>query len=194
MLRTAAAGACALAGGCLAPGGPQLGRLEKVWGRRGGTPGRLNRPRAIAIDRQDQLYIVDMTPRIQVFTGDGEYLRGWQTPAFANGRPSGLSFASDGNLLVADTHYFRMLVYTPEGTLLENRTIGGQCGGEPGQFSFVTDCVQDSQGDYFIAEYGEYDRIQKFTPDGKFLLQWGGHGHELGQFLRPQKMAIDDRT
>ncbi|MDX1944128.1 MAG: NHL repeat-containing protein [Pirellulaceae bacterium] len=191
-LQTAAGGACALAAGCLAPGGPQTGRLEKVWGQRGKTPGKLNKPRAITIDAEDHLYIVDITPRIQVFSTDGKYLRGWQTPAFANGRPSGLAFASDGNLLVADTHYFRMLVYTPAGKLLDSRTIGGECGSGPGQFGFVTDCAQDSRGNYYIAEYGEFDRIQKFSPDGKFLLQWGSHGHDLGQFLRPQKMVLDN--
>jgi hypothetical protein len=191
LLRASLAGGCALASGCLGPAGPAAGWLEKVWGRRGMLPGRLNKPRAITIDREDQIYIVDMTPRIQVFTGEGEYLRGWQTPASANGRPSGLSFDNEGNLLVADTHYFRVLTYQPDGKLLDDRTLGGQCGSGPGQFNFVTDALQDSHGNYFVAEYGEYDRIQKFTPDRKFLLQWGSHGNELGQFLRPQKMAID---
>jgi sugar lactone lactonase YvrE len=162
-----------------------------VWGRRGTGPGKLNKPRAITIGPQDEIYIVDMTPRIQVFDGDGRLLRGWQPPEFANGRPSGLSLDNGGNLLVSDTHYFRVLTYSPAGELLADRTLGGQCGGGPGQFNFVTDCVQDSAGNYFVAEYGEYDRIQKFSPDRRFLLQWGSHGHELGQFLRPQKMAID---
>lgn len=154
-------------------------------------PGKFFKPRAITIDSQDQLYIVDITPRIQVFTPDGEYVRGWQTPEFANGKPSGLAFDNAGNLLVADTHYFRMLVYTPAGKLLENQSIGGQCGLGPGEFNFVTDCAQDRQGNYYIAEYGEFDRIQKFTPDGQFVMQWGGHGRDLGKFLRPQKMQFD---
>ena len=28
-------------------------------------------------------------------------------------------------------------------------------------------------------------------PDGRFLLQWGGHGSEPGQFVRPQKIVFD---
>ena len=52
-----------LAAGCdHAPTGD--GRLEAVWGRRGISDGRLNKPRAMAIDRDDHLYIVDMTARI----------------------------------------------------------------------------------------------------------------------------------
>jgi DNA-binding beta-propeller fold protein YncE len=169
------------------------GGLEKVWGRRGSGVGQLNKPRAITIDKNDLLYVVDVTPRIQVFDGDGNYVRGWQTPEYKNGKPSGLSFDHDGNLLVADTHYFRILTYTPEGKLLEDRTLGGKCGHGPGEFNFVTDCAQDSHGNYFVAEYGEYDRIQKFTPQHEYLLEWGSHGNEPGQFLRPQKMVIDDQ-
>ena len=155
-------------------------------------PGRLNRPRAVAIDKDDLLYVVDMTPRIQVFTGDGEFIRGWQTPEFEHGRPSGLSFDNAGNLLVCDTHYFRVLVYTPQGKLLGDQMLGGVCGNRDGEFQFVTDAAQDAQGNYYVAQYGEYDRIQKLTPDRKFVLSWGEHGHEPGQFLRPQKMVIDN--
>lgn len=177
--------------GCLRPSGPQLGRLEMVWGRVGASPGKFFRPRAIAIDKQDLLYIVDMTPQIQVFTDDGDLIRGWQTPDFKNGRPSGLAFNNEGNLLVCDTHYFRVLVYTPEGKLLENQTIGGKCGDGDGEFQFVSDAAQDADGNYYVAQYGEYDRIQKLSADRRFLLSWGEHGRELGQFLRPQKMVID---
>lgn len=194
-LTTAAAGACALAAGtvgCLGPSGPQSGRLEAVWGRRGRSPGRLNKPRAIAIDKDDLLYIVDFTPRIQVFTGDGEFVRGWQPPDFANGRPSGLAWDNDGNLLVADTHYFRVLTYTPLGELLQSRTIGGTCGHGNGEFQFVTDAAQDAAGNYYVTQYGEIDRIQKFSPDRKFLLAWGTHGSELSQFQRPQKIVVDN--
>lgn len=165
---------------------------DKVWGRRGLTEGRLQKPRAISIDKDDLLYICDMTGRIQVFTTDGEYVRGWSTPVSANGKPSGMAFANDGNLMVADTHYFRMLVFTPQGELLDKRTIGGVNGHEQGQFNFVTDCLQDKEGNYYISEYGEYDRVQKFTPDGQFIMQWGSHGRDLLQFVRPQKMALAD--
>ena len=140
----------------------------------------------MTIDDQDQLYVVDFTGRVQVFDTSGNFLRGWRTPKTDNGRPTGISIDQDGNVLVADTHYFRVLFYTADGELLTDRTIGGTQGNEAGEFNFVTDAVQDSQGNYFVSEYGSYDRIQKFSPDGKFLYQWGSHGSELGQFRRPQ--------
>lgn len=176
--------------GCIGGSSPP-GKPDLVWGRRGMSDGRLQKPRAMAIDDKDELYIVDMTGRIQVFTADGKFLRGWQTPEFVNGRPCGLGFDRDGHLLVADTHYFRVLFYTKQGELLTDRTIGGVCGNGPGEFSFVTDVAEDSNGNYYVGEYGEYDRIQKFSHDGKFLMQWGSHGKEPGQFVRPQGITID---
>ena len=103
-----------LLGGCT--NSPQAeGTADLIWGDPGITTGHLQKPRAIAIDEQDQLYIVDMTARIQVFDAEGNYLRGWKTPVSKNGRPSGLTIDRAGRLLVADTHYYRVLVYDTSG-------------------------------------------------------------------------------
>ncbi len=166
-----------------------IGTLDLVWGRRGISDGRFQKPRAMTIDRDDLIYIVDMTARIQVFTTDGQFVRGWQTPVHANGRPTGLGIDRAGHVVVPDTHYFRVLVYSPQGELLE--TLGGTFGNGPGEFGLVTDVVEDSAGNLYVSEYGEYDRIQKFSPQREFLLEWGGHGAEPSQFARPQSMAID---
>jgi DNA-binding beta-propeller fold protein YncE len=188
---TAGAAVTVATGGCASTAGA-AGEPDKVWGKLGIGNGQFSKPRAVAIDPDDRLYIVDMTARIQVFDVDGIFIRSWQTPAHVNGRPTGLTFDNrDGNLLVADTHYYRVLTYSPEGKLLEERTIGGTVGPGPGEFGFVTDVVRDADGNYFVGEYGEYDRIQKFTPDGKYVLEWGGHGSNPGQFLRPQHLEFD---
>jgi len=168
----------------------EIGDVDRVWGRRGPFDGQFLKPRAMAIDLADRIYVVDMTARIQVFDCQGHFLVGWHTPDHSVGKPSGLSIGIDGNLLVADTHYYQVLIYSPQGRLL--RTIGGEMGHQPGQFGLITDAVQDSRGNYYIAEYGEYDRIQKLSPDGEFILEWGGHGDQPGQFARPQNLAVDE--
>ena len=192
LLKFAAAAPALLSmGGCTgSDSSPSTGRLEAIWGKHGTSEGRLQKPRAMAIDRDDLLYIVDMTARIQVFTTEGKYVRGWTTPEHVHGRPTGLSIDRRGNVLVADTHYYRLLIYSPLGELLE--TIGGKPGPGPGEFGLVTDAVDDADGDLYISEYGEYDRIQRFTtPERKFVREWGGHGRDPGQFVRPQCMAFD---
>jgi DNA-binding beta-propeller fold protein YncE len=180
------------ASGCYDSAGLR-GEPELIWGQQGIAPGRLQKPRAMAIDTQDNLYLVDITARIQVFDVDGRYLLGWRTPASQNGRPTGLGISRTGKLLVADTHYYRLLVYELDGRPLEDATIGGTLGNKPGEFGFVTDVVDDSQGNLYVAEYGDWDRVQKFSPKGNFLLQWGSHGEQPGQFRRPQNLAIDSR-
>lgn len=146
----------------------------------------------MVIDPQDNLYIVDMTGRIQVFDIDGNYLHGWRTPIIKQGKPTGLGWGNDGGLIVADTHYFRVLFYSPNGELDESRTIGGEHGDAAGQFHFVTDVVQDRRGHYLIGQYGQVDRIQEFTPDGRFVRFWGSQGNRPGEFSRPQALLIDE--
>ncbi len=169
------------------------GRFEKAWGGPGHRNGLFEKPRAMALGPDGLLYIVDKTARIQVFDQDGKFLRGWRTPEWQNGKPTGLSFNRAGLLMVADTHYFRILWYKTDGTLLADRTMGGTLGHGPGEFGLVTDVVEDSRGNLYVSEYGDYDRIQKFSPEGQFLFQWGGHGSEPGQFIRPQNMAVDEQ-
>lgn len=191
-----AAGTLASAG-CV-PGGSSAS-ADLVWGRRGFSAGRFLKPRAITIDADDQLYIVDTTGRIQVFDGDGNLLGFWKTPKTKNGRPTGLAIreateTDQALLLVADTHYYRMLVYQLDGKLVDDRQIGGTPGHGPGEFAFVTDAVCDQHGCYYIGEYGDSDRIQKFDPSGKFMTQWGGTGREPEKFVRPQSLVVDGTT
>ncbi len=177
--------------GCFSDNAPRSSKVE-IWGKRGLGDNRFQKPRAVAIDGSDNLYVVDMTARIQVFDREGSFVRSWRTPAFTDGKPCGLSFSNDGLLMVADTHYYRLLFFTTDGELVEERTIGGENGRGPGQFGFVTDSVQDSRGNYYVAEYGDYDRIQKFDSEGNYLFEWGGHGSGEKEFLRPQGLAIDE--
>jgi DNA-binding beta-propeller fold protein YncE len=147
------------------------------------------RPRAIAIDAQDRLFIVDFTARIQVYDRDGNYLhRTWSTPDYRKGRPSGLSIDRDGNLIVSDSHYNCFRIYSPEGE--ELRVLGGQAGPEPGQLGYVSDVVQDTEGFFYVAEFGENGRISKFDLDGKYVKCWGSPGSDEGQFARARALAL----
>lgn len=184
-----ALGAIVAAGGCGEGGSAEP---ELVWGVHGRKPGWLHKPRVAAFDAEDRLYLADLTDRIQVFDRDGKFLRHWNTPEFNVDGPSGLTVDRLGRLLVADTHFYRVLVYDREGTLLFQLGDGVQ-GSTPGRFGYPTDVVLDRAGNFYVSEYGENDRIQVFSPEGKWLRQWGGHGFEPGEFLRPRALAIDDR-
>jgi DNA-binding beta-propeller fold protein YncE len=162
---------------------------DLVWGERGQMPGDVVRPRAVAIDAQDRLFLVDFTARIQSYDLDGHFLgASWTTPDFRNGRPSGLGIDRDGNLIVCDSHYHTVRIYTEEGK--ELKSFGGNAGTEPGQFGYVSDCVQDADGFYYVSEFGQNDRITKLDAAGQFVTCWGRNGIEPGEFQRVRALAL----
>lgn len=185
--RIGLAGIALLAAGCDLVG---ASHPEAVWGIHGTRDGWLQKPRVAAFDADDHLYIADLTDRIQVFDRDGTFLRAWRMPALNVDGPSGLTVDPLGRVLVADTHFYRVMIYDQYGELI--RQIGdGVQSTEPGRFGYPTDAVLDSAGNFYVAEYGENDRIQVFDRDGKWLRQWGGYGYEPGEFRRPRALAID---
>jgi DNA-binding beta-propeller fold protein YncE len=165
-------------------------RPNLVWGQRGVRGGQLVKPRAIAINpSDDRLYIVDWTARIQAFDRDGNFLGiSWTTPDYRNGRPSGLSVDGHGNLVVSDSHYHCVRVYSPDGEL--QRTVGGRAGTAPGELGYVSDALCDADGAFYISEFGENQRISKFGSDGIFVKCWGAPGSEPGQFARIRAMTL----
>jgi DNA-binding beta-propeller fold protein YncE len=185
--------AAAFCTGCVPGRGTDASATDLVIGQRGMADGRFQKPRALAVGLQDELFVIDKTARIQVFDAQGTFLRGWKAPEAANGKPTGASIdPRNGNLLVADTHYFRFLTYTPEGLWLEEETIGGENGSEPGQFGWVTDMVRAPDGGLFLAEYGEFDRIYKYSAADQYLDRFGEHGDGPLQFSRPQTLDVDN--
>jgi streptogramin lyase len=182
--RFALVAALAFQAGC----GGSKSAPELVWGQRGVRGGDIVKPRAIAIGPDDHLYIVDWTARIQAFDRNGKYLGAtWTSPDYRNGRPSGLSVDAKGNVVVSDSHYNCVRVYSPTGELL--KTIGS-AGTEPGQLSYVSDALCDEAGNFYVSEFGDNQRISKFDPDGKFLKCWGSPGALLGQFARIRAMTL----
>lgn len=162
---------------------------ERTWGQFGRQDGDMIRPRAVTIDSEDRLIIVDFTARFQVYDRDGNYLGPtWLPPDYRNGRPSGLSIARDGNILVSDSHYNCFRIYSPDGK--ELRSFLYKPGPNPGQLGYVSDVEQDEDGFFYVAEFGENHRISKFDADGKFITCWGEAGMEPGQFGRIRALAL----
>jgi DNA-binding beta-propeller fold protein YncE len=172
------------AAGCSDPAKP-----EAVWLSTGAGPGQVVYPRAITYSpKDDTFFVIDRLARVQHLDREGSYLGEWRMPEHVTGKPVGLSVGPDGNVYVPDTHYQRVIVYSPKGELLRQ---WGSVGQGPGQFIYPTDIAFDSKGNVFVAEYGDNDRIQVFTPQGQFLYAFGQFGQGDGQFSRPQSVVID---
>jgi DNA-binding beta-propeller fold protein YncE len=167
----------------------KAGEPEAIWCETGTGPDQVVYPRGIAYSKDDDtFFIVDRVARIQHLDHKGRYLNEWQMPEWQLGKPVGLTVGPDGNLWVPDTHYHRVMVYTPDG---KNIRSFGKLGNGPGEFIYPTDIAFDSAGKIFVSEYGDNDRISVFDRDEKFLYQIGRFGQGDGEFSRPQSMLIE---
>jgi ABC-type Fe3+ transport system permease subunit/DNA-binding beta-propeller fold protein YncE len=191
--------ACAVAlilTGC-SPGTPldqsalesQLFKRVQIIGSRGVGVGQLNKPRSVAVDAHDNLYVVDMTGRVQKFSSNGVFLLSWQMPQTSLGKPKGMGRDRDGNIIVLEPHYQRVNVFSPGGVLLAQ---WGKRGTNAGEFTLPRAVAVDSQRDVFVSEYSVLDRVQRFTARGEKLL--GGFGHSgtgPGELNRPEGLCVD---
>ena len=72
----------------------------------------------MAVDTKDNLYVVDMTGRVQKFSSNGDYLLSWQMPQTDLGKPKGMARDQAGSIVVVEPHYQRVNDFSPEGQLV----------------------------------------------------------------------------
>ncbi len=183
-------------------------RAVQIIGARGVAPGQFNQPRSVAVDREDNLFVVDMTGRVQKFAPDGRYLLSWQMPTTDFDPDLSLERDADGNILVLEPHFARVDHFTPAGQLLGQ---WGARGTNAGQFQMPCAVAVNSRGEVFVSEYDQVERIQKFrlelepapaglpsskgtagpAPLGRFLLSFGKPGTAPGELNRAEGLGVD---
>ena len=146
-------------------------------------------PRGATFDSDGTLYVLDDAGRVLVFDRESKLIRKWFMPEYSVGKPEGVWRFLDGRIAVADTHYHRVVIFDEEGNVL---TMHGERGAEPGQFEYPIAITQDPHGNYYVAEYGGNDRVQKFDVDGNWLLEFGEFGVHDGEFQRPSGIVWQD--
>jgi ABC-type Fe3+ transport system permease subunit/DNA-binding beta-propeller fold protein YncE len=184
----------------------------QVIGTRGVGVGELNKPRSVAVDRQDNVFVVDMTGRVQEFSPAGTFVRFWQLPQTDKGKPKGMCRDQDGNIVVVEPHYQRVNHFSTDGKLLAQ---WGQYGTNAGQFTMPRAIAINSHGEAYVSEYGLVERVEKFglqesrkqKGEGrngesggtnttqavipKFLTTFGHMGNGPGEFNRPEGLYVD---
>ncbi len=145
-------------------------------------------PRALYSDERDTVYALDDAGRVLVYAADGRLQHKWHMPASEIGRPEGIWKLDDGRIAVADTHYHRVVIFSEDLTGAVSRMFGTEGNGD-GQFVFPVSVCQDPKGFLYVGEYGDRQRIQKFTAEGEYVAQFGRHGTAAGEFQRPSAIV-----
>lgn len=111
--------------------------------------------------------------------------------------PRDVALAADGSIYVTDSNNHRIQHLSPEGEVLH---IWGYFAdisqGEAPEGSFYEPwgIAVGPKGNVYVADTWNH-RIQKFTPEGEFITQWGyfGQGESGEAFWGPRDILVDDQ-
>src|SRR5579863_7746173 len=116
--------------------------------------------------------------------------------------PHALLIDRQGNIWVTDGQGregkgHQVFKFDPDGKVLMTLGKAGVAGDGPDTFNQPNDVAIAPNGDIFVSD-GHTPakgnaRVVKFSKDGKFIKQWGGHGSEPGQFEVPHALAFDSQ-
>ncbi len=160
------------------------------WGEVGEGEGKLaDQPRGIAMDTAGHIYVVDGTPRVHVFSQEGDFVRSW---GVANATSvSDLAMGRDSLYVLGEgTNWVKE--YTLDGTLITSFVPYGSSEGTVARASGVA--VDQARGFvYVVDDTPTRPRVLKFTVGGEFLLEWGSRPQGPGQMGRPWKASVDSK-
>jgi sugar lactone lactonase YvrE/type IV secretory pathway VirB2 component (pilin) len=171
----------------------------------GSEPGQFDDPIGVAVGPDGIIAVVDSgNARVQRFASDGEFLEVWGgegdvvsfTHAGDGLGPTGVTVAADGTTWVADTWGHRVVALDAAGNVV--LAIGGELydtGDDPartdeagGRF-FGPRGIAIGEDAVYVTDTGN-ERVQVFTPDGRFVAAWGGYGPEPERLIEPVGIAL----
>jgi tripartite motif-containing protein 71 len=125
---------------------------------------------------------------------EAEFLRTWGQIGTGPGQfrlPDGLAVDTGGSVWVADRDNNRIQKFTWQGKVEPfppfKRT---HLTSAPGHFNLPYGVAVNGLGELYVADTHNH-RIQWFTPQGKLIKTWGGHGKAPGQFDTPRGLTVD---
>lgn len=177
------------------------GTLVTRWGTSGSGDGELYWPKYLSVDSSNNVYVADnMNNRMEKFDASGNYLGQWGGIGAADFDGACGVAVDTKNKWVYVTGQIKIQKFDLSGNLIMQ---WGSFGTGNGEFEFYDPNfeVQGSEGDVAVDKDGYLYvvdnmncRVQKFTPAGDYVLQWGSKGNEKGKFLYPSGIAIDNQS
>ena len=152
---------------------PRQYKLVLSFGEEGSSAGMFDIPWSVAVNERNEIAVTDSNnSRVQIFSGDGTYLRSFGSEGDEDGelnKPSGIAYLNNGNIVVADTFNNRLQTFSGQGEYL---TQTGTEGNLDHQFNFPFGLSVDSDGNIIVADLSN-KLVKIFTPSGQFLRKFG---------------------
>jgi DNA-binding beta-propeller fold protein YncE len=166
---------------------------------------------AVAVDSKGNVWVADrcgvndcagskLDP-VMEFDRNGNFLK-----SFGAGKmlfPHGMTIDKNDHIWITDGHVGKgvgdvVLEFDQNGKVLRILGKPGVSGSGPDTFHEPNAVLIAPNGDIFVADGhepgpGHNARVVKLDPNGKFILQWGGHGTGPGQFEMPHTLAMDSQ-
>lgn len=167
---------------------PKGGFLSQ-WGAEAGSgDGQLQRPGAIAIDAEGNIYITEWSNgRVQKFDSSGKFLMKWgslwvgwgEGDGIFRGGARSITIDEKGDLYVLD--YNSVQKFTPKGRFLVRwKTRGEQ----------ACRLAIDSHSNLYVTDMN-WHMVTKLDPNGNVISQWGCADTGDGRFNLPGSIAVD---
>ena len=134
------------------------------------------------------------------FDQSGKLLKSFGADMFVF--PHGFWIDKDDNIWITDGQGregigHQVFKFSPDGKVLMTLGKAGVPGDGPDTFNQPNAVAIAPNGDIFVSDGHNVGRgnarVLKFTKDGKFIKQWGGHGSAPGQFEMPHALAFDSK-
>ncbi len=147
--------------------------------------------RSISIDDNDRIYALDEKgAQVVVFDSEGNQVDHFAIFKDMNDKDrgeivTGETFISGGRLYVPLSNAGMVYIYDLNGTRVG---IIGHKGSNPGEMAFPVSVTVNQSGIVMILDKMRFNVIC-YTPDGKFLGEFGGKGVSPGWFYHPTLLA-----
>ena len=154
------------------------------------TFGKLNNAYGVTVDKDDNIYVVEYSNRVNKFSSDGEFVAAVGSQGSGNLQfsvPHGICYnRKDNNLYVTDQGNNRIQVLSTE---LKFVRCFGSPGDGNGQLKNPLYASFDSANNLYVTDHYNH-RVQVFTAEGLFLRTFSqkANGQKLS---RPWAIAID---
>ncbi len=152
----------------------ESGGSPKAFGSLGSTGGKLNSPSGIVVDSSGNVWVTDTgNTRVVEFGKAGEFLATFGTNVNKT-KVEAAGTQAEKNLCTAAS---------------KNVCQAGTAGSAEGQMKEPIGIAASSGGNLYVVEKGN-GRVEKFSPTGAILANFGGPGSGSGQLLEPTAVAV----